>query len=190
MGSNAIAGFKLWPRNWYVNTIPTLNWLTTGHSGYNTGGDVATMLETPNPVVTTGWTVSNAPTGFTVGTSKAYFVSCLGSSDALAVAKLGGTLLSYNGVVFAPTTGSGSTLAYSSFNAVQQGQYSSWTTEFLYYLNSATGTQVAVGAAKPVADGLADLIWNTATSGLGNAGVEYNSIVAKKAGIPAGSFPQ
>jgi hypothetical protein len=191
VGSNTIAGFKLWPASWAVNTIPTLNWRTIGHSGYNTGGDVATILETPNPVVTTGWTVANAPAGFTVGTSKAYFVSCLGTSDALAVAKLGGTILSYNGNLPATMPAvSGSATAYSDFVPVVQGQYSIWTTEFLYYLNSATGTQVAVGAAKPVADGLADLIWSTTTSGLGNAGVEYNSIVAKKSGVPAGSFPQ
>lgn len=186
VGSNTVAGFQPWPKkttdlspnvNWFVNTIPGLSWGTIGHSGYNTGGDVATMLETPNPVLTTGWTVSGAPSGFLAGTSKVYFISCLGASDSLAVLGAGGTQCTYNGV------------AYGT-NAVQQGQYSIWTTEYLYYLNTATGSEVAIGSAKTAADELADALWNTATSGLGNAGIQYNTIVATKSAIPAGSFPQ
>ncbi len=186
VGSNTIAGFQLWPRrttdlspnvNWFVNTIPGLSWGTTGHSGYNTGGDVATLLETPNPVATSGWVTSGAPSGFVAGTSKVYFISCLGASDSLAVKNLGGTQCTWNGITY-------------STNAVQQGQYSIWTTEFLYYLNSATGSQVAIGSAKAAADALADALFNTPTSGLGNAGIQYGTIVAKKSGIQAGTFPQ
>lgn len=186
VGANTVAGFQFWPRkttdlspnvNWFVNTIPGLSWGSTGHSGYNTGGDVATMLETPNPVVTTGWTVANAPSGFVLGTSKIYFISCLGASDSLAVATAGGTQCTWNGVTY-------------STNAVIQGQWSNWTTEYLLYLTSATGTEVAIGSAQTAADELADALWNTPTSGLGNAGIQYNTIVAKKSGLEAGAFPQ
>ncbi len=185
VGSNTVAGFQLWPKKtsanvgWFVNTIPGLTWNTKGHSGYNTGGDVDVILETPNPVSTTGWAVSDAPGGFVLGTSKIYVITCVGASDSIKIvaAGNGATALTYNGV------------AYSE-NSVDQGQYSIWTTEYLYYLSSATGTQVAIGSAQAAADALADAIYNTPTSGLANAGAKYSSIVAKKSGLPAGSFPQ
>ena len=193
VGSNTVAGFQLWPKKttdgsnvgWFVNTIPSLTWNSKGHSGYNTGGDIDTILETPNPVSTTGWTVSDAPANggtFTLGTSTIYIITCVGASDSHKI-----QLVTPSG----GTAGIGLNYCGSAYNEanVDYGVYPLWTTEYLYYLTSATGTQVAIGSAQAAADALADAIYNTPTSGLANAGVKYSSIVARKSALPAGSYP-
>jgi hypothetical protein len=171
--ATGINGFKLWTKNWALNTESTLNWNTIGHSGYTAGGDVANILSSPNPVSTSGWTVANAAPGFTVGTSTAYIVSCLGTSDAATAITAGAFGLSYNGVPF-------------SIAAVEEGQYSLWGYEHLYYLTSATGTQSAVSGGSGVnttqdaADALADKIFSlptsTGTVHLSPVGVNFNDL--------------
>jgi hypothetical protein len=173
--SSGLTGFKLWPRNWDLNTIPSLNWNSTGHSGYNGGGDVAAILGSPDPVVATGFTdgISNAPSGAT-GSSNYYFVTVIGTHDAQAAVGNGATILPYNGVALSYTGGSGGTY---NFAPIQNGQYSLWNQEHLYYLTSGTGTQAPVsGSAKTAADALADAIYNTATSSMGQVGCQISSV--------------
>ncbi len=171
----AVTGMKLWPKNWPVNTISTLNWNTTGHSGYNGGGDVAAILSTPNTNIGS-LSPSNAPAGFVVGTSKSYFVSCLGTNDAKNIYTgnaINGTPLTYNGV----SMGSTNNTTTTDFANFENGSYSIWSYEHLYYLTAATGTQVAVsGVAATAAKSLADHILTVATSpaALGNSGIPVN----------------
>lgn len=171
----SVTGMKFWPASWPLNTEPSMNWNLQGHSGYTGGGDVAKVLETPNPVSTTG--MSLAGTGIGSGHS-VYIVSCLGCSDAKTAITGGGTALSYNGV------------SYNSANTanIAAGQYSPWNFEHCYYLTASTGNQVAVGANQGAADALADQIFSTPTATLTPVGVNFNDLVIGRA-FPAGSYP-
>jgi hypothetical protein len=155
-----LSQLSLWPANWVVNTVTSLNWNTSGHSGFNGGGDVAAMLAATSPVNSiTFFTNDNGDTGqpgtFT-GSSKAYLVGYLGIADAVGSGSLdtnpasatfgkitgggvpNGRLLTYNG---AP---------YSVAN-IQNGRYSFWEFEHLFYKtgganglpNNSTGQKVA-----------------------------------------------
>jgi hypothetical protein len=174
-----VTGFKPWPQNWPLNTENSLNWHTTGHSGYTGGGDVANVLKCLNPVSTTGWSVSGAPSNFVAGTSTVYIVSCLGCSDAATAITGGGHALSYNGVSY----NSGSTANIAA------GEYTPWNFEHCYYLTSATGSQVAIGSNKTAADALADQIYSTPTSTLSPTGVKFTDLVINR-GFNAGIAPQ
>jgi hypothetical protein len=170
----AVTGLKIWPKSWPVFTIPSLNWNSAGHSGYNGGGDVAAALSTPNTSISS-LTPNPVPAGFTVGSSKSYFVSCLGTSDALKITSgnaINGTPLTYNGVDFAGGAN------------VLNGSYSIWSYEHMYYLTTATGSQVAIAGtpAQTVVDALADQVKSYATfAALGNAGVPVSAMLASKA---------
>lgn len=184
--SAGITNLQKWPQkqdstvssgvqvNWTVSTIPTLAWASTGHSGYNGGGDIAAILGSPvfesdqaSPTV-----VSGAPSGFTQGTSNVYLISCLGASDAATAVGNGAKELSYNGV------------PYSVAN-IESGQYTLWNIEHLYYLTSGTGTTAPVsGTAKTAADELADGIYSS--THLGAAGTNLANVTAIR-GLAAGS---
>jgi hypothetical protein len=173
--SSGLTGFKEWPSSWQLNTITSLNWRALGHSGYNGGGDVAAILGSPDPVAASGFTggISNAPTGST-GSSNYYFVSVIGTHDAQAAIGNGATILPYNGIAISYTGGSSGTY---NFAPIQNGQYSLWNQEHLYYLTSATGSQAAVsGEVKTAADDLADAIFNTPTASLGQVGCQLSSV--------------
>jgi hypothetical protein len=172
-----INGFKAWPKSWPLNTESTYNWNTTGHSGYNGGSDVKAVLGTPNPVTTTGWSVANAPSGFTVGTSTCYFVSCMGCNDAAGV--VSGNPLTYNGVAYSKTNTSN----------IASGQYTLWNYEHLYYLTAASGSQVAIGSNQTAADALADAIYGTPTSTLAPVGVQLSDLKISRTQT-AGTAPQ
>jgi hypothetical protein len=182
-----IVAFKKWPQTqiktveagatsstqtvgWLVNTIPSLTWNLSGHSGYNGGGDVVGVLRSPNPV--TGLPVpTGAPSGYN-SSSKAYFVSCLGTSDAQTLINNGGTALAYNGVPFNSVT-------YSSGTATE-GLYSLFTFEHLYYRGS-----VLAGTAKTGADELADTL--TTSTNLAPAGFNVSTLDAVR-GLSAGAL--
>jgi hypothetical protein len=189
-----IAGFQSWPKtaganSWAFNTDPTLDWKTPGHSGYINGGDVATILRTPNPVVTTGWVVPAATQAlfpsFTPGTTKVYVISYLGVSDGNKITSgnaVNGTALTYNGVSF-------------STSNVANGNYSFWAYEHEYYLTGAPvatayGTTNPVGlgtGAQEAADAIANTLVGLTQAQLGAAGVPYPSLQAVR-GNSAGSF--
>jgi hypothetical protein len=167
-----LTSFKLWPTNWGIGGESSLAWASTGHSGYNGGGDVAAILNTPNPVVYSSFSSvpgSAQPSGVN-SSSQLYFVGYLGVTDAAKVTN--GRALTYNGV------------AYSTA-AVIDGQYGFWGYEHLYYLTSATGSQVAIGSNQTAADALADTIFGLTSSQL-SAGVNFSSMFASK-GFAAGS---
>jgi len=174
-----VTGFKVWPKSWPLNTEPTLNWNTFGHSGYTGGGDVANVLKCLNPVSTTGWSVANAPSNFVAGTSTVYIVSCLGCSDAATAVSGGAHALTYNGV------------GYSSANTsnIAAGQYTPWNFEHAYYLTSGSGSQVAIGSNQTAADALADQIYGTPTSTLVPTGVNAADLVISRSQT-AGVAPQ
>ena len=154
-----------WPSNAPVNTLPKINWNTTGHGGYVSGGDVGNVLASTDPLlVNTSNTVNdgssvyipnapfeNTPTsqGGTGGASpKAYVVGYIGIADAGGTVTTihNGTLLTYNGVAYSPA-------------AVTSGAYSLWGFEHFYYISSGFD---AIGTAqKAIADTLADSISST-----------------------------
>jgi len=172
---SGLTSFKLWPSNWGIGGESTLAWGSSGHSGYNGGGDVAAIIGTPNPVTYSSFSsvpVSAQPSGVS-GSSQIYFVGYLGTSDAATAVTDGGRALSYNGV------------AYSAA-AVEDGQYGFWGYEHMYYLTSATGSQVAIGSSQAAADALADTIYNSPIANLSSAGVPFTSMVAAK-NLAAGS---
>ena len=161
--ANPINGLKIWPAGWAVNTIPTLAWPGAGHSGYNGGGDVVAVLTTNNPV--TGFTkVANPdlPAAWIDGTSKAYFVSCLGTSDAKKVTDGGGFALSYNGV----------SLTVADRHEATNGIYSLYSLEHCYYLSSkATGIPTEALAPAGIVNALSDYISTETAGQIGAAGV-------------------
>jgi hypothetical protein len=173
---SAVTGMQLWPSNWPLNTEPSMNWNLAGHSGYTGGGDVAKNLETPNPVDTGTMPGIDPSTGIPSSGAEVFIVSCLGTSDAATAIGGHGTGLSYNGVPFSTTN-------------VSTGLYSAFNFEHCYYLTSASGLQVAIGANKGAADALADQIWGTPTSTLQAVGDnvgDFNANGLARA-FPAGS---
>jgi hypothetical protein len=165
--AGGITAIQKWPRyNWnganyttaaaggwnlYTETapFPGITWATLGHSGYNGGGDVAAILESPNPVLATA--VAGVPAPFT----QVYIVTCIGTHDAAgALTNAVGpnaTALSYNGVPY--------TLAN-----IENGSYALWNFEHCYYLNggqpNAMNTIANGAAIKADADALADALYN------------------------------
>jgi len=132
---------------WSLYTESSITWATLGHSGYNSGGDVAAILESPNPVTT----LTGGPSGF----SNVYIVTCIGTHDAAgALTNTFGpnaTALKYNGV------------AYSKAN-IENGSYPLWNFEHLYYLTGSQPNSMATinnGAAiQADADAVAEALYN------------------------------
>jgi len=158
-----ITAIQVWPQNnvvnngtingWSMNTKPQISWNVAGHSGYNSGGDVAAILASPNPV--TG--LPGTPSGY----GNIYIVSAIGIADAQSalVNSVGpnATALAYNGV------------PYSKAN-VASGQYALWNYEHLYYLNGAESNAItAVPVAQAAADAVADHIYSETQTQLGGA---------------------
>jgi hypothetical protein len=133
-------GLKLWDPNWPVNTAPTISWTDSGHAGYIAGGDVVNVLKATSGQPLTPTTGAPSSSFFTAGTSKCYLFGYAGFADAAGLPAA--QRLSYNGV------------AYSVAN-VQNGTYSLWGFEHLYY-RPALGSDVN---AKQAADDLADKIF-------------------------------
>jgi hypothetical protein len=138
---STVTSFDLWPASAPLNTAPGINWNTDGHSGYIGGGDVKAVLQSTNPADLTVLTdTAGALSGFTTPATHAFFIGYLGTADA---AVGGGAIqLNYNGVPF--TVGN-----------VQNGTYSLWGYEHMYYLPAFSGT------GKAVADAIADQLFTT-----------------------------
>jgi hypothetical protein len=204
--SAGITSIQLWPRfnwngsnyttssagGWALNTESGITWSTLGHSGYNGGGDVAAILESPNPVTATGGlgglsNLGNSPVTGAAYTG-AYLVTCIGSHDGAGILTnthgANGTPLSYNGV------------AYSKGN-IENGTYALWNFEHLYYLTNSQGnslTQVTNGSfiqadADALADGLYNGTFGTSSTDVGIAGnilVGFPAMLNR--GATAGSY--
>ncbi|MEI9898586.1 MAG: hypothetical protein WDN28_33210 [Chthoniobacter sp.] len=142
---STVASFDLWPADAALNTELGVNWLLDGHSGYIGGGDVKAVLQSTNPahLTTDGGTladVSGIVSAQSIAGKFAYFIGYLGTSDAA----VGGNAvqLSYNGVPFTEAN-------------VDNGKYSFWGYEHMFYLSSLGGD------AKTAADAIADEIFST-----------------------------
>lgn len=112
--SGAITAIAPWP----ANTVDGLSY-PVGHSGYSSGGTLATALNTPVAIGTTD----------SFG-DKIALVGYFGISDAASV-NSGNSNLTYNGV------------AYSAA-AVQEGKYTFWSYEHLMYNSTFSGTAKTV----------------------------------------------
>lgn len=146
-----LTGLTLWPANWPLNTAPSISWASAGHSGYVAGGDVGNVLKATGGQKLT---LSGAakPAGYINGTSTAYLVGYVGSADYSSAV---GTKLTYNGVA-------------QSIANVQNGSYSFWSFEHLYYRGALADVQ------KQTADDIADKIY-TADAPTNGSGVTDNS---------------
>jgi hypothetical protein len=155
-----------WTTNTVLNTEPNISWNASGHGGYVSGGDVAKVLSTPvsqTAVHTTA--VANIPQN----TGNAYFIGYIAMSDAkgfvppaatigaagsggtgTSVGITNGTCLTYNGVPF-------------SVANVNNGSYSLWGYEHMYYISSTGGnSQPAIGSNQKIfADNIANNIAST-----------------------------
>ncbi len=114
IAGGAITGIALYP----ANTVDGLSF-PIGHSGYSSGGTLATTLNTPVASGTTD----------TFG-SKFALIGYFGTSDAAGV-NSGNNNLMYNGVAYSAT-------------AVQEGQYTFWSYEHLMYRPTLSGTAKTV----------------------------------------------
>jgi len=103
--SNVITSVVEFP----ANTVNGISY-PAGHSGFSSGGTLATNLGTP----------VNSSLG-------QYFIGYVGTSDASTAVGLGGSILTYNGV------------AESTSNIVQ-GLYTFWSYEHVLYGSSFSGT--------------------------------------------------
>lgn len=175
-----------------MNLEPLITWNALGHSGYNSGGNVATALSNvvTNPIAAGVVNANIRPpanaTHFVAGTSKCYTVGYLGISNVSGVT--GGKVLNYNGVPFSETN-------------VQNGTYTFWNYEHNYYLTTAfngnpisfgdTGSTQAAGSSQAVADAIADELYQTdaefpVPGGPGPSGTFLNGLLlVKRAGAGA-----
>ena len=120
-----------------------------GHEGYSSGGTIATTLKTPGML-----TAANNP-GVMIG--------YLGITDAESAQAGGATLLTYNGVGY-------------SANAVQQGQYSMWAYEHIYYRAAYVGT-TGGDVVDQIALNIHNVLADTTDSGLLLSGMAVNRTV-------------
>lgn len=151
-GSTALVEtMNTWPASASLNTEPHINWSNAGggHGGYAGGGDVASVLSTPvdqNNIGGSGFAGENS--------GKVYFIGYLGISDSGAFGNAtkvtGGQALTYNGVI-ASTAG------------VQNGSYSFWSYEHMYYLSSLSTT--AKNIINPIANSIATTYANYDSGG-------------------------
>jgi hypothetical protein len=179
-GTNGVVtGLALWPSNAPLNTEPSINWNSAGHSGYNLSSDLSNALSATNPVVSGSLSVSNGPSPIT----QAYFIGYNGVADASTLVANGGTALSYNGVPY-------------SVAAVLNGQYSLWSFAHLYYIGA--GANSLTGVPQKAADDIADEIFSTdadinssgAHSSTTGAGIFFNSSVLVTRSIEGGVISQ
>jgi hypothetical protein len=144
-----------------LNTEANIEWGSAGHSGYSSGGNVATALD----VAGGSLTFANGQAPENSGSS--YVLGYVGITDAATAVAGGARALSYDGVPF-------------SVAAVQNGQYTFWTYEHSYHLSSLAGTKLTV--ANTIADNIylsdADVASNgthSTTSGATAAGILDNN---------------
>lgn len=144
---NSITAAGLWPASAKLNTETSIGWGLPGHGGYAGGGDVSAVLSQP----------VNSSFAFTSGqatenTGKSYFIGYLGTADAGGLGTSGsvtnGVALTFNGV------------ACSTAN-IQNGSYSFWSYEHMYYLPSGATGSIVGTPAQTFVDNLAESVAGT-----------------------------
>jgi len=130
-GNSAVGGtaslvesFNPWTSGSTLNTESRITWNLSGHGGYAGGGDVASVLS--SPVDQANVFNTSSPAGENAG--NAYFIGYLAVSDSGAFnngTSKGLNVLTYDGVA-ASTVG------------IQNGSYSFWSYEHMYYLSTAS----------------------------------------------------
>lgn len=175
--TSIVTSGSLWPGSSALNTEPDISWTSAGHSGYVGGGDVSNVMAAVNNqnggngiTFSTGeppdWN-TGGPNG---GGSSGYFVAYLGVSDAVGGGSIASpansaTVLSYNGVTY--------TVA-----AAENGQYSFWTFEHLYWGSTIQGSTDGLTVVKNLAKAVYNTYAPTNSSGVLNqpnaAGIIYN----------------
>ena len=171
---NSAANIQLFPVT-PLNTEGSIVWNTAGHSGYASGGNVATALSTATAPYTFGDTADAAGTLPAHYSGNAYLVGYLSAIDSIGTGTVSspgkitnGSILSYNGVVYDPTQ-------------VANGRYTFWGVEHEYYLKSNTGGATLVGQA---ADALADIMFTAdAETAADGSHPTFNSTDTSIAGI-------
>lgn len=216
--SATVTGFGEWPTDWTLNTEANIDWTHAGHSGFTGGGDVANCLAASNPVTGLNFTasgtegdylagspdtdpnVAGGPSGYS-NSESVWMVGYLGVADAIgggAFLTSGttpagwtvypgqtlngsasvpyGTVLSYNGV------------QYTGSPSIEQGSYTYWVLEHMYYNPSNTDTNSSTNPQKECVDDIADFLFTyyaasnssgiTDTTGttLNNAGILYSNM--------------
>ncbi len=151
----SVSGINLFPEQ-PLNTEPSIEWTTLAHTGYISGGNVASVLGTPNP--TTGLTFGTGAKA-SENTGAAYLLGYLGWADGYGITSTGHTPLQYNGVTLSAAN-------------IQNGTYSFFTFEHMYYLTDSSPNAINVKTSnnQAIADGIADLVFSTfaCTDSLGN----------------------
>jgi len=147
-----------------LNTEPAISWAPAGHSGYASGGNVATALDGLETVTPYSFSDGSQALG---NTGASYFIGYLGVTDAATAVAGGAHALTYAGVPFTVAN-------------VQNGSYTFWTYEHVYRLSTLSGT--ALSAANAIADNVfltdADIKSNgkhQVTDGGTSAGILYDA---------------
>jgi len=140
------------PANSALNTEPNISWSPAGHSGYSSGGNVASALEI-TPAATVTFTSGKA----SKNSAFSAFIGYTGLTDSASAVGGGATVLSYNGVAYSPA-------------AVQDGSYTFWVYEHAYRVTNASGTILTTvnNIADNIFENDADAIYS-ATSGVSHA---------------------
>jgi hypothetical protein len=105
-----------------------------GNSGYSSGSLVATAMSISG---TSGANSDNA----------SYLLTYVGENDAATIVKAGGSYIAYNGVSYASL--SGTTPVYNR-NLVDEGVYTLWGYEHLYYVSGNANAAPLTAIAKQV----------------------------------------
>jgi hypothetical protein len=127
-----------------LTTEPTITWGATGHSGYVSGGNVATALSLDESSMTRSIFPGGTVTAGSSNSGAVYFASIMGINDLQTVSH--GQILTWNGVPFSTTN-------------IANGTYSLWENEHMYYLGSLDS-----GVKQTIADKLAGLIYHNGPS--------------------------
>ena len=158
-----VTGLTPWTKGTVLNTEANIYWPNdTGHGGYVSGGDVAKVIGTG---VTQSSVAAAAKALIPEDTNGVYFMGYISIADAGgyiqpgatlseatdAYTVYGGTCLTYNGVAYSQT-------------AVNNGSYSFWSYEHMYYPDG-NGTLPAIGTnQQTIADTIADSVAQTFAS--------------------------
>ena len=174
-----LSGLQKWPGGWALNTNTSISWSAAGHSGFVTGSELASVLESIDPISSGSVSIVNGPTS----PNKVYVIGYLAPTDAATASTTGtsasdhgATPLAYNGV------------AYTQAN-VKNGEYSLWSYEHSVYLTTLGGDQQQ--AANDIADTvfLTTADYNSSlvpTTNTTAAGIIENSTVLFQRGAPGG----
>ena len=163
----------IWSANNALNTEPSVSWSPAGHSGYIAGGDVAAVLEATNGITYAGQTSSvrtllNTLAPFNYGNapsaSKIALIGYVGISDGHTATGGGGIGLYYNGIPY-------------NANYVENGSYTLWAYEHMYYLSSSAKKALI----NPIAD---DLFTNNAD--IDSNGLHFTSSPSNSTGDSIG----